>query len=441
MSMKLTRKYYPVKEVTEGDKCSYNDGILTVNYDELFEVAKPHCKNISKLWFEVYRPGENARIIHVLDTIQPMIKVETPLDWGGGEYPGILNYPYTVGSGVTNLLDGFSVMQCAALPWDESSASSGLLYPRDAIIQTSGFYKHYTPFADTINLILNFEVYEDKSSSEYDNDIRKSSMAIAEHLAGLTVGKEAAREEVFDNTPVDGLPGVALVWMCQNQGVYANTLLYGEPIDDIVPTLLEPNEMLDGAVVGGNLAWPTYKIPTWIHVNGPIILELYKRHGVDLNFRGVILARSHQPSNWHKDRCAQMIAKLADQIDCQGLIVQWEGGGNAAIDGMLTAQNAERRGIKASLLTFEFGGKDGTEGQLLVDDVPEADAIVTTGSWERPVHLEAVEKVYGGTKLRLDRESGGFFPEGTSALDFRTNVHMYMGGNQSGYSRITAHAY
>jgi glycine reductase len=170
-------------------------------------------------------------------------------------------------------------------------------------------------------------------------------------------------------------------------------------------------------------------------------MELYKRHGVDLNFRGVILARSHQPSNWHKDRCAQLIAKIADQIDCQGLIIQWEGGGNAAIDGMLTAQNAERRGIKASLLTFEFGGKDGTEGQLLVDDVAEADAIVTTGSWERPVYLEAVEKVYGGTTLRLDRESGGFFPEGTSAVDFRTNVHMYMGGNQSGYSRITAHAY
>ncbi|NLC90170.1 MAG: glycine reductase, partial [Clostridiaceae bacterium] len=78
MSMKLTRRYYPVREVAEGDKCSYNDGLLTVNYDELIEVAKPHCKNISKLWFEVYRPGENARIIHVLDTIQPMIKVETP---------------------------------------------------------------------------------------------------------------------------------------------------------------------------------------------------------------------------------------------------------------------------------------------------------------------------------------------------------------------------
>lgn len=441
MAMKLTRRYYPVKELKEGDACRYDRGVLTVNYDELLQVAKPHGKNITKLWFEVYRPGEKARIIHVMDVIQPMIKVEAPDKWGGGEYPGILNYPYTVGSGVTNLLEGLAVVECAALPWDSVSASSGLLYVRDAVIQTTGFYKHYTPFADTINLILNFEVEAGKASDEYDNDIRKSSMAIARHLAALTADQEPEREEIFDNTPVEGLPGVALVWMCQNQGVYSNTLLYGQPIYDIVPTLLEPSEMLDGAVVGGNYAWPAFKIPSWIHANGPILMELYRRHGVDLNFRGVLFARSHQPSNWHKDRCAQLIAKMAAQLDCEGLIMQWEGGGNAAIDGMLTVQNAEWRGIKSSLLTFEFGGKDGTEGQLLVDDVPEADAVVSTGSWERTVSLEAVDVVYGGKELRLDREQGGRFVDGRAAVEFETAVHMFMGGNQSGYSRITAHAY
>lgn len=441
MAMKLTRRYYPVKALIEGDKCAYENGTLTVNYDELLAVARPYMKNITKLWFEVYRPGENARIVHVLDTIQPMYKQETPADWGGKEYPGILTYPYTVGEGVTNLLDGFSVMECCALPWESASASSGLLYPRDAIIQTTGFYKHYTPFADTINLILNYEVAEQKSADEYDRDIRGSAMAIATHLAALTDGQAAAREEVFDNTPVGDLPKVAFVWQCQNQGVYTNTLLYGQPIYDIVPTLLEPNEMLDGCVVSGNVGWPTYKVPTYVQANHPILLELYRRHGVDLNFAGVIFCRSHNPSNWHKDRCSQMCAKIADSLGCQGLIMAWEGGGNAAIDGMLTVQNAERRGIRAALTTFEFGGKDGTEGQLLVDDVPEADAIVSGGSWERPVVLEKVEVAYGGKTLRLDKEMGGFFPDARDAITFETNVHMYMGGNQSGYSRVTAHEY
>lgn len=103
--------------------------------------------------------------------------------------------------------------------------------------------------------------------------------------------------------------------------------------------------------------------------------------------------------------------------------------------------NAERRGIKGSLATFEFGGKDGTEGQLLVDDVPEADAVVSGGSWEKPIVLEKVAKTYGGDTLRLDKESGGRFPDAKEAITFETSVHMYMSGNQSGYSKIAGHEY
>lgn len=441
MSMQLTRNHFHVRELVEGEKCAYKDGVLTVNYDELLEVAAPYTRNIAKVWFEVCRPGENARIIHILDVIYPMYKTKKPEGYGGGEYPGILNYPYTCGEGETNCLDGLSVMQCCALPWDEVNASSGLLYTRDAIVQTTGFYKHYTPFPDMINLIVNMEVLDGRSAEEYDNDIRKSTMAMAQYLAKLTEGQTPDEVEKFDNTVVEGLPKVALVWQCQNQGVYANTLLYGLPIYDIVPTLLEPTEMLDGCVVGGNLAWPTNRVPTYIHVNHPIVLELMKRHGKDLNFMGVIFCRSHNPSNWHKDRCSQLCAKIATQLNCDGIIMAWEGGGNAAIDGMLTIQNAERRGLKGALLTFEFGGQDGTEGQLLVDDVPEADAIVSCGSWERPVHLDAVEKAYGGEFLRLQKEVGGVFPPATAALDLETNIHMLMGGNQSGYSHITCHEY
>lgn len=441
MSMKLQRNHFVVRELREGDACAYQDGILTVNYDELLEVAKPYTRSIKKIWFEVCRPGEDARIIHILDVIYPMYKVEKPEGYGGGEYPGILNYPYTCGEGITNVLDGISVMQCCALPWDEANASSGLLYTRDAIVQTTGFYKHYTPFPDMINLIVDIEVHEGKSADEYDNDIRKATMAMAQHLASLTVDQTPDSVEEFDNTPVEGLPRVALVWQCQNQGVFANTLLYGLPIYDIVPTLLEPTEMLDGCVVGGNLAWPTNRVPTYIHVNHPILLELMRLHGKELNFVGVIFCRSHNPSNWHKDRCSQICAKMAKQLGCEGLIMCWEGGGNACIDGMLTIQNAERRGVKCSTLTFEFGGADGTEGQLLVDDVPEADAICSTGSWERPVHLDAVQKAYGGEFLRLSKETGGIFPPATAELDLETNIHMLMGGNCTGWSRITCHEY
>ncbi len=441
MALKLTRNIFQIKELREGDKCAYQDGVLTVNYDELKQAAQPYMRNVEKIWFEVCRPGENARIIHILDVIYPMAKQEKPGNWGGGEYPGVLNYPYTCGSGVTNCLEGLSVMECWAMPWDEQSTSSGLQYARDCVVQTQGFYSNWTPFPKMINLIINYEMARGKSAEEYDNDIRKTAMSIAKYLAELPFGQEPDEVRDYDNTLVEGLPKVALVWQCQNQGTYANTLLYGLPIYDIVPTLLEPTEMLDGAVVGANYAWPAFKCPTYMHVNHPCVEELMRRHGQEINFMGVIFCRSHNPSNWHKDRCSQLCAKIAAQLGCDGLLMAWEGGGNACVDGMLTIQNAEWRGIKAATFTFEFGGKDGSEGLLLVDHVPEADAVVSGGSWERTVQLDPVEVVYGGDTLRLNKESGGWFPKATEAVEFETSVHMLMSGNQTGFSQIACHEY
>lgn len=438
IDMKLTRQYYDVKDVRFGDTCSFAEGILTVSEKELQALTADLFKAVGGFHLEITHPGENARIIHVLDTIAPMVKVEGE----GIQYSGFFSTPYTVGRGVTNMLCGFAVMESAALPWDESNASSGLLYPRDAIIELSGYYADYTPFSKTHNLVIVYDLNEGKSSMEYDNDIRLIAIRIATHLAELTRGMEPDRQEVFSTQEENpDLPGVVMVWQCQNQGPYANTMLYGMPIDDMVPTVLHPNEMLDGCVVSGNYVWPAFKVPTYLHVNHPVLLELYRRHGKDLNFKGVLFCRSHNPSNWHKQRCASFNVKLAQMLGAKGLVMVWEGGGNACVDGMLTIQTAEKHGIKASTITFEFGGADGTEGILLVDDVPEADAICSGSSIEKPVQLAAVDRAIGGDTFRLNKESGGFFPPAREALQLENTTHLYLGGNQCAYSKIFAEAY
>ena len=170
-------------------------------------------------------------------------------------------------------------------------------------------------------------------------------------------------------------------------------------------------------------------------------MELYKEHGKTINFRGVIFGRSHNPSNWHKTRCAQVAVKIAQYLDADGLIMAWEGGGNAAVDGMLTIQCAEKHGIKASTITFEFGGVDGTEGILLVDDVPEADAVISGGSIEKPFTIPDVDRVVGGDVLRLNKESGGFFPPSNKEHRFEQTTHLYIGGNQAGASTLFAEEY
>jgi len=436
--MELTRQYFNVKEVVWGNETSFANGILTVCKQDLKDQVKSLFKAVEDIDFEIVKPGENARIIHLLDTLQPMCKVSG----NGMQYSGYFGSPVTVGDGVTNLLSGFTVMESAALPWDESSASSGLLYPRDAIMDMQGPIAGFTPFSETINLVIIYKLAKDKSSIEYDNDIRLIAIKISTYLASLTKDMTPDSSKNFSIDDVDpNLPNVVLVWQCQNQGPYANTMLYGLSIDNLVPTLLHPNEMLDGCVVSGNYVWPAFKVPTYLHVNHPIVMELYKNHGKTLNFRGVIFCRSHNPSNWHKERCANFNVKLAKYLNANGLIMAWEGGGNAAVDGMLTIQCAEKNNIKASTITFEFGGVDGTEGILLVDDVPEADAVISGGSIEKHYCLPDVQRVVGGDVLRLNKESGGYFPPSEKSIEFDTTTHLYLSGNQSGHSRLFAESY
>lgn len=436
--MKLKRYYYNVKDVVWADKSEYENGILKINKQDLKDLVKPIAKSVENIDFDIVKPGENKRIIHVLDTIQPMLKVE-----GTGKcYSGFFSHPDTVGSGITNILRGFTVMESAPLPWESTSASSGLLYPRDAVVDMVGPIAGMSPFSETINLVLSYHLIDGKSSSEYDNDIRLCGLKVSEFLAQLTAGRTPDSSEEFCIDDINPeLPNVVLVWQCQNQGVYANTYLYGESIDNLVPTLLHPNEMLDGCIVSGNYVWPAFKVPTYLHVNHPIMLELYKRHGRELNFKGVILSRSHNPTHWHKERSANFCVKLAEYLKADGLIMAWEGGGNAAVDGMLTIKAAETRGIKTSTITFEFGGKDGTEGDLLVDFVPEADTIVSAGSIEKEITLPEVEEVIGGELLRLNKESGGYFPPARNQITFDTTTHIYCSGNQAGHSKLFAEAY
>lgn len=438
MNKTLVRQYYTVKDVEFSNTTGFCNGTLSISKSDLKAQVASLLKAVADIDFEIVKPGENTRIIHLLDTIQPMIKVEGE----GSQYPGYFGDPTMTGEGKTNVLSGFTVMESAALPWDESSASSGLLYPRDAIMDMTGPIAGFTPFSQTINLVIVYTLHQGKSSIEYDNEIRMIGIKISTYLAALTIDQQAdACVEYSIDTINPQLPNVVLVWQCQNQGPYSNTFLYGHSIDNLVPTLLHPNEMLDGCVVSGNYVWPAFKVPTYLHVNHPILLELYREHGKTINFRGVIFCRSHNPTNWHKTRCAHFAVKLAQYLDANGLIMAWEGGGNAAVDGMLTIQCAEKHAIKASAITFEFGGVDGTEGILLVDDVPEADAIISGGSIEKHYTIPDVDRVVGGETLRLNKESGGLFPPADKSFRFEQTTHFYLSGNQSGASKLFAEAY
>ena len=77
------------------------------------------------------------------------------------------------------------------------------------------------------------------------------------------------------------------------------------------------------------------------------------------------------------------------------------------METMYTLQTCERMGIKSVLITFEHGGARGDDSPLQFY-VPEAIAMVSSGSMDEPLELPEVERVLGGgDTIRLNPQMGG----------------------------------
>jgi glycine reductase len=100
---------------------------------------------------------------------------------------------------------------------------------------------------------------------------------------------------------------------------------------------------------------------------------------------------------------------------------------------MLTLQECERIGIKTMVITYELGGPEGKDFPL-VDSVPEAETIVSTGSCDKTIMLPAIGNVLGGT-VYLDTARPATEPR-EIMLD-----KVYCSTNQLGAGYMMAQAY
>ncbi len=339
-------------------------------------------------------------------------------------FPGFLGGPETVGQGVTARLAGVGVTTSSRFP----QPFSGLLAAREAIVDMSGATAVYSPVSEITHLVLSLAPQPELDNADYDDAIRRASLRVADHLAGAAVNRPPDETDVYDLSEVDPtLPTVAYFYQVQGQGSMADTYLYGRTVENLVPTLIHPAEIMDGALVSGVHVYACFKNPTWMHQNNPVIRALRQRHGKDINFAGVILNRGHNYTQMEKERSSYWAAKLAGFLGVQGVVLSAEGGGNSAIDMMLACQYMEKAGIKTTVLSYESPGADGRDFPLFFS-VPEADAIVSVGSDEEQISFPAVERVIGDDRL-LDDETPSLGP---------FNVRMYylfsalsqVGGNQ-----------
>lgn len=373
-----------IKDIQFAAETKVENGVLYVNKEELINEVSGD-ERIASIDLEIARPGEEVRIIPVKDVVEPRVKVEGK----GGIFPGFLSKVDTVGSGRTHVLKGAAVV-----------TTGRIVGFQEGIVDMSGEGAKYTPFSKTNNLVVIAEPKEGVDQHNHEDAVRMIGFKAAAYLGQF--GKDVEPDEVktFETLPLleqvkqyPELPKVVYVYMIQTQGLLHDTYVYGVDGKKIIPTIMYPTEVFDGAVVSGNCVSACDKNPTYVHMNHPIIEELYERHGKDINFLGCVVTNENVYLA-DKQRSSDWVAKLVEFMGADAVIVSEEGFGNPDADLVMNCNKITDKGVKTVLLTDEYAGQDGSS-QSLADSTPKGDAVVTNGNANEVIVLPPMAKVIG----------------------------------------------
>jgi len=388
--MILEMSDFPVHQLRFANRFEYQSGTLEVDRAALIQLVLED-QRIETAEFEIACPSEQVRIIGVRDVVEPRVKP----DGESQVFPGTVGPVIGVGAGRTHRLSGMAVIATAAY---EGTVRAGTGVQRSALIDMWGPGAAASRFSSVVNLVLIMQVKEGLAEFEAHSAIQKAEFEVAKKLAAVTVGITPASMVSYDlGAQGTKLPSVVLIQGCitQPDQSHSGVSYYGMPIRESLATAMHPNELLDGAVTVNTTRGIGYYPTTWDWQNHPLVFELYHGHfRGKLNFAGVILEKISYDTHHGKEVIAHNTAQLAASLGADAALVTWTGSGNAFVDVMLTIRACERLGIKTVLVTYEYGGKDGVDSPLLYY-VPEADAVVSTGSRDRWLELPAAKRVMG----------------------------------------------
>ncbi|OPY15184.1 MAG: Glycine reductase complex component B subunits alpha and beta [Syntrophus sp. PtaB.Bin001] len=394
--MLLELGYIPIEEIAWGRKTMIEGNVLQIHREELIRKTRGEDARISSIAAELARPGESVRIIPVKDVIEPRVKVN-----GKGKiFPGLISGVETVGTGRTHVLRGCSVV-----------IAGQIVGFQEGLIDMSGPGARYSCFSRLLNVVLVIEVKQGISQHEHEEALRLAGLRAAAYLGETGRNAEPVEMERFEfrqrlksQDCGDDLPGVVYLYMLLSQGLLHDTYLYGRDVKDLLPTLISPTEVMDGALVSGNCVSACDKNTTYHHQNNPIVRELFRQDGIDLRFLGTVVSNANVTLQ-DKMRSAYYAVKLVELLGADGAVISKEGFGNPDADVVMYCAGLEEKGIRTVIVTDEFAGRDGAS-QSLADVTPHADAVVSTGNANERILLPAMNKVIGDIRV-VEKIAGG----------------------------------
>ncbi|MGM0547789.1 MAG: glycine/sarcosine/betaine reductase component B subunit [Bacillota bacterium] len=441
--MKLELGNFKVKEIEFGTETTFKNGVLTINKEEALEVVFKD-KHITEADLRIVKPGDMVRLVPVKEAIEPRFRVG-----GGPVFPGVTGKLSQAGEGKTLCLKDMSVL-VVGRHW------GGF---QDGLIDMGGEGAKYTHFSSLKNVVLvadTDEEFEQQEQQKKNHALRWAGMRLAEYLGQTVKDLEPEATDTYElealterSAAVSDLPNVALVMQPQSQMEDSgyNTLNYGWDTNRMLPTLMHPNEILDGAMISGSFMPCSSKWSTYDFQNFPLIRSLYAEHGKTINFVGVIMSNLNVALE-QKERSALFVAQMAKSLGVEAAIVTEEGYGNPDADYIGCLVALEDAGVKTVGVSNEATGRDGGSQPLVTLD-PKADALVSTGNVSELIKLDPMDEVIGELEaLARDGLSGGWADDeilGSSVKEdgsiVMENNSMFCGDRIAGWSPKTMKEY
>ena len=435
--MKLKIGNIQVKDVVLGAQDSFADGVLTINKQAAIDYLMDLDDHITSLDIVIAHPGDDTRIVPVIETIEPRMRVD-----GRTLFPGVTDEVVPAGDGELKALKG-----CCVTVVGGTWGSFG-----DGVIDMGGEGAKHTYWSKLINICLvgetdeEFERYEQQ---KMNHALRWAGHRFAEYLGKIAKSVAAEDFEEYEFEPVadrakknNGLPNVAIVLQPQSQmeALGYNDLWYGWDLNKFLPTFVSPTEVLDGAMISGSFMPASSKWSTYEMQNFPTIKELFAEDGKSLNFVGVILSMLNVALD-QKERAAIMVRSMALNLGVDYAIVTEEGYGNPDADYVRCQVILEDAGIPVVGISNECTGRDGNSQPLVTLD-EKLNALVSSGNVSELSILPACKTVIGCLEaMNRDGMSGSWgYDEvlGKSARDDGSIImednNWFCGDHISGFS-------
>ncbi len=387
--MKLEIEFIDVEDIQPGEKSGLTDRVLRVDTEELKSILLEDAK-LKDVEINFVYPGEATRIVNLYDVVQPRCKI----DRVNADFPGFVGKMQTAGHGRTRALRGITVL--VSNPETERKYS--------AFLDMAGNTASKSRYGSMKHLHIAPHKAEGVLDRTFEDAVKIAGFKASVYLARAAEGNAVDETKVYDlDIPSlagrDDLPRVGYYYQLyspQHDHVgISDSCFYGSDVRTYMPTIIHPNEVLDGGVVGHHTirALDTYSIQ-----NHAIINELYKRHNKDLIFCGVVCGVANMDPVVRTRKAMMASSLMKNALGADAAVLTKIHGGLPHVDLGLVGEEMEKIGIKTAVFISPLISS-GTLPDMLLFNAESLDLIITVAATlERVIVEMKPERILGGTE-------------------------------------------